>query len=170
MNICDVDLWFEIYNYKKPTKETADYDWCNTSFSLKSKYIDYNIDGWEVFLNDEIDYMKSAFKDLLEGNIKEECTVSFAEPDFEFDMSPIKTLYSEPGKVWYKNGSVTLDISNPVSTIVVDTSTSISPFIKSYIICSSFRSLICPWAKATLASGTRAAIRLVISSILLTRL
>ena len=111
MNICDVDLWFEIYNYKKPTKETADYDWCNTSFSLKSKYIEYNIDGWEVFLNDEIDYMKSAFKDLLEGNIKEECTVSFAEPDFEFDMSPIKTLYSEPGKVWYKNGSVTLDIS-----------------------------------------------------------
>lgn len=111
MNKCDVDLWFEIYNYKKPAEETADYDWCNTNFSLKSKYINYNIEGWEVFLNDEVDYMKSAFKDLLERNIKEECTVRFAEPDFEFYMRPIRTLYSEPGKVSYKNGSKTLDIS-----------------------------------------------------------
>ena len=37
-----------------------------------------------------------------------------------------------------------LDISKPVSIIVVDTRTSMSPLIKSYIICSSFRSLICP--------------------------
>ena len=111
MNICDVDLWLEIYNYKKTINETADYDWCNTNFSLKSNYIEYNMDGWEVFLNDEIDYMKSVFNDLLEGNIKKECTVSFVEPDFEFEMSPITTLYSEPGKMYYKDGSVTLDIS-----------------------------------------------------------
>ena len=111
LNICDVDLWLEIYNYKKPIEKNADCAWCNTNFSLKSKYIDYNFEGWEVFLNDEIDYMKSVFKDLLEGKVKKECNVSFAEPDFEFDMSPIRTLYSEPGKMWCKSGSITLDIS-----------------------------------------------------------
>ena len=25
MNICDVDLWFEIYNYKKPRNTTEEY-------------------------------------------------------------------------------------------------------------------------------------------------
>ena len=45
-------------------------------------------------------------------------------------------------------------MSSPVSMIVVDTSTSISPLIKSYMISSSSRSLICPCAKDTLAPGT----------------
>ncbi len=111
MDICDVDVWFEIKNYKKSTKETADYDWCKTSISLEGKYINYHIDGWEIFKNSEIDYIRDVFRDLLEENIKEPCVLNFIEPDIEFVMHPIKTLYSEPGKVIYRNGSITLDIS-----------------------------------------------------------
>ena len=94
MNICDVNICLEICNYKKPDEE-HESDWCDTNFSLKSKYIDYNIDGWELFLNDEVDHLKSTFKDLLKGVINGKCTVRFAEPDFEFDMRPIITwLYN----------------------------------------------------------------------------
>ena len=65
---------------------------------------------------------------------------------------------------------LTLEISSPVSMIVVDTSTSISPLIKSYMIFSSSRSFICPCANATLASGTSDAILFAVSTIVLTRL
>lgn len=112
MNLCDVDVWFEIYNYRKNVDEENAYsEWCNTNLSLQSKYINYSMDGWEVFLNVEVEYLKSAFKELLNGNIREKSFVKFVEPDFEFVMNPITTLYSEPGKVIYKNGAIKLDIS-----------------------------------------------------------
>ena len=41
---------------------------------------------------------------------------------------------------------LTFEMSSPVSIIVVDTKTSISPLIKRYIIPSSSRSFICPCA------------------------
>lgn len=111
MNICDVDVWLEIYNYKKTDAENADFDWSRVKFSVCGKYINYHIDDAEFFLNVEVEYMKHIFGELLKGNIKETTTVEFAEPDFEFVMNPKRTLYDEPGKVIYKNGSVTLDIS-----------------------------------------------------------
>ena len=63
-----------------------------------------------------------------------------------------------------------LGISSPVSIMVVDTSTSISPLMKSAMIRSSSCSLICPWANVTTASGTRAWILFATSSISVTRL
>ena len=65
---------------------------------------------------------------------------------------------------------LTFEISSPVSMIVVDTSTSMSPLINRYMISSSWFSLICPWANATFASGTSSWMRDVTSSISLTLL
>ena len=65
---------------------------------------------------------------------------------------------------------LTLGISSPVSTIVVETKTSISPSTNWNIVRSSSRSFICPLANDTTASGTSLAISLATISIFPTRL
>jgi len=65
---------------------------------------------------------------------------------------------------------LTFGMSSPFSTIVVATSTSVFRATKSTIARSSASSLICPWATATRASGTRRVTRLPIEQIDSTRL
>ena len=63
-----------------------------------------------------------------------------------------------------------LEMSRPVSTIVVHTSTSISLSQKAWMTSSSWCSLIFPWATPTRASGTSSARRAETRSMSPTRL
>ncbi|SLH21165.1 Uncharacterised protein [Mycobacteroides abscessus subsp. abscessus] len=63
-----------------------------------------------------------------------------------------------------------LEMSRPVSMMVVQTSTSYSRCQKPCTVRSRVSSFICPWATTTRASGTRSRIRLAALSIEDTRL
>ena len=63
-----------------------------------------------------------------------------------------------------------LEMSRPVSTMVVHTSTSYSRFQNPPTVCSSCSSPICPCATTTRASGTRSRIFAAVESMVRTRL
>ena len=110
LDMCDVDLQLKIKNWVKPEPGDIESDhWTQDEFSLKGKYIDYSFDT-EALMSGEVVYLRNALGALLAGRIEEAREVEFAEPDFIFRLSPAVRRYSVPGKVWYKNGYVDLDI------------------------------------------------------------
>lgn len=110
LNMCDVDFQIKIKGWRETPSGEYDCDqWTRDEFYLKGKYIDYFFDS-EVLLSDEVVYLRNALKNLLDGTLKEDCIISFAEPDFEFRLSPAKRLYSEPGKIIYRDGYIDVDI------------------------------------------------------------
>lgn len=62
-------------------------------------------------LSDEAEYLRDALGALLDGKLKVDGSVRFAEPDFEFRLSVAKRLYDQPGKVIYRDGFMDIDIS-----------------------------------------------------------
>ncbi len=78
--------------------------WKSVDFSLKSSYINYTLTDDELFNTVEILHLKERLEELLAGEIKDDCKVSFAEPDFTFLLYPARRLYSIPGKISYRNG------------------------------------------------------------------
>ena len=106
IDMCDVDLQLKI---KEWTDEGDPLQWTREEFSLKGKYIDYSFDS-EVLMCDEVIYLRDALDALLDGRVKEKFTIEFAEPDFIFLLSPAVRLYSEPGKVIYRDGYRDFDI------------------------------------------------------------
>lgn len=111
LDMCDVDFQLKIKGWEKhdPKHDYCSH-WTEDEFSLKGKYIDYSFDS-EVMLSDEVEYLRDVLGALLDGKLKEDGHVRFAEPDFEFCLSVAKRLYDQPGKVVYRNGYMDIDIS-----------------------------------------------------------
>ncbi len=106
IDMCDVDLQLKI---KEWDAEADSLQWTREEFSLKGKYINYAFDS-EVLMCSDVVYLRDALGELLDGSLKEGCSVEFAEPDFVFKLSPAFSAYSEEGKVWFKDGYRDFDI------------------------------------------------------------
>lgn len=110
LNLCDVDLQLKINNWQKSESlEEWDDNWCDVELSLKSNYLNYDPSG-EILMSGEVIYLERILGELIDGTLKEDCTVEFAEPDLQFDLRIAKRLYDIPGKVLYRNGFVDVDI------------------------------------------------------------
>lgn len=107
LDLSDVDFLFEINNYKASEIETEeDNGFCNVNFSIVGQYINYKIEGKEMFGHCEVEYIKETFRLLLSDEIKEDFKLDTIIPDFDFDIYPQRTIYSEPGKIEISGGSM----------------------------------------------------------------
>ncbi len=109
LDLDDVIFQLEIKGLaREPNDEDDEEDrellWTIADFSLQGPYINYEQKDDEIFMVGEIQYLQHRLEALLKNEIEDDCTISFAEPDLEFNLSPAKRLYNIPGKVSYRNG------------------------------------------------------------------
>ena len=78
--------------------------WTKTDFCLHSSFIDYEMHDSEMMLVGEMLNIKNGLEALLKNEIKEDCCIAFADPDLKCYLYPARRLYSEPGKVIYREG------------------------------------------------------------------
>ena len=78
-------MCFEIFDYDI-------LDWSRVNFSLRSKYINYKINGWEIFYGQDIENLKKYFKDTLNKTLDKKCSLQCAEPDFSFVFNPNESV------------------------------------------------------------------------------
>ena len=104
LKIEGVDFQLKI-GYWKPHNPKISYDdeWCRVELYMSSYYLNTHNDG-ELLECGEVTWLRDQLSALLDGTLKEDKMLSFIEPDFEFELSVAKRLYSEPGVVWYKDG------------------------------------------------------------------
>jgi len=102
-NIDGINVYLKINNYRHSNKENWDSLWCNCDFMFNSgDWLNYHRENDEIFLCSEIEELESVFTMLLNGEISEDKELSFIEPDFVFNIYPIK------------------DIQNSVSDILIE--------------------------------------------------
>lgn len=109
LDLSDVTLQMTIKGLAREPDEHDDEQsirllWTNTDFSLHGRFINYEVTDDELFMVEEVSYLKCDLEDLLNNALEEDCVVEFAEPDLSFYLYPAKRLYDEPGKVLYRNG------------------------------------------------------------------
>ena len=102
-NVDGINVYLKINNYRHSNKENWDSLWCNCDFMFNSgDWLNYHRENDEIFLCSEIEELESVFTMLLNGEIIEDKEISFVEPDFVFNIYPIK------------------DIQNSVSDILIE--------------------------------------------------
>ncbi len=102
-NVDGINVYLKINNYRHSNKENWDSLWCNCDFMFNSgDWLNYHRENDEIFLCSEIEELESVFTMLLNGEISEDKEISFIEPDFVFNIYPIK------------------DIQNSVSDILIE--------------------------------------------------
>ena len=109
LDIFDVILEFAVKGLAREPDEHDDEEdmqllWTLSDFSLHGRFMNYDMTDSELLMTGEITYLQHGLEDLLNNEIKNDCSVSFAEPDLIFHLYPAKRLYSEPWKVVYRNG------------------------------------------------------------------
>ena len=95
MSLCiDVDgikVYLNIKNYKTANKDNWDSLWCNCDFMFNSgDWLNYHKEDDEILLCSEIEELETILTMLINGEIKEEKEINFIEPDFVFNLYPIK--------------------------------------------------------------------------------
>ncbi len=109
LDIFDVIMEFANKGLAREPQEDDDdediwYLWTKNDFSLHGRFINYDLTDNELLMNGEVTYLQHRLEALLNNDIQEDCTISFAEPDFSFNLYPARRLYSIPGKISYRNG------------------------------------------------------------------
>ncbi len=118
MSLCiDVDgikVYLKIKNYKTANKDNWDSLWCKCDFMFNSgDWLNYHRENDEIFLCSEIEELESTFTMLLNGEIFEEKEISLIEPDFVFNLYPIKDAQNMVSdillewKVYFWHGGLT---------------------------------------------------------------
>ena len=106
LNLFDVDMQLKI-KYRK--YDVDDFNgWARTKLNLHSRYINYDIDS-EILMISEVNDLCHALEDLVDGTMKTDFSMRFAEPDLEFKFYVAKRLYSN-SKVIYTEGYCDVDI------------------------------------------------------------
>lgn len=92
-NVDGINVYLKINNYRHSNKENWDSLWCNCDFMFNSgDWLNYHRENDEIFLCSEIEELESVFTMLLNGEISEDKEISFIEPDFVFNIYPIKDI------------------------------------------------------------------------------
>lgn len=109
LDIFDVILEFAIKGLAREPDEHDDEEefhrlWTLSDFRLHGRFINYDMRDSELLMTGEITYLQHCLDDLLNNEIKDDCSLGFAEPDLVFHFYPAKRLYDEPGRVAYRNG------------------------------------------------------------------
>ena len=93
LNIEDVDVQLKISRWRKrTTPASCDDNWTMTELFLQSNYLKYNING-EILTSDEVEDLIHTLSQFLSGELSQQYSVEFIEPDLEF------TLYSAEKEV-----------------------------------------------------------------------
>ena len=109
LNMCDVDLQIKIKDWIKPTPDNIKDDlWTITELYLKGKYIDYFTDC-EMMLNWEVEYLKDTLYKLINGELKDDEKVWFAEPDLSFLIFPAKREHNKQNSIFTPRGCLDVD-------------------------------------------------------------
>lgn len=99
-NVDGINVYLKINNYRHSNKENWDSLWCNCDFMFNSgDWLNYHRENDEIFLCSEIEELESVFTMLLNGEISEDKEISFIEPDFVFNIYPIKDIQNSVSDV-----------------------------------------------------------------------
>ena len=92
-NVDGINIYLKINNYKPSDKDHWDSLWCNCDFMFTSdNWLNYHKENDEILLCSEIEELESTLTMLLNSEINEDREISFIEPDFVFNISPIKNI------------------------------------------------------------------------------
>ena len=92
-NVDGINIYLKINNYKPSDKDHWDAHWCKCDFMFTSdNWLNYHKENDEILLCSEIEELESTLTMLLNGEINEDREISFIEPDFVFNISPIKNM------------------------------------------------------------------------------
>ena len=99
-NVDGINVYLKINNYRHSNKENWDSLWCNCDFMFNSgDWLNYHRENDEIFLCSENEELESVFTMLLNGEISEDKEISFIEPDFVFNIYPIKDIQNSVSDV-----------------------------------------------------------------------
>lgn len=110
LDLCGIQLDFEIRNYKPSAADNRFTEWCLVDFHVCSgKWLDYHIDG-ELLMCDEVDEIIAHIDNLLNDGVGELHTCECIEPDFRFAFSPQKDRTKDPRYTYVAPGYEIEDI------------------------------------------------------------
>ncbi len=97
----ELSISFKLTNY---TGNKREWTKCDASFAFKR--IKYAIKESEVFLCEEVIFLRDALKKLLENKYKSTTQLGFAEPDFEFELIPLEKFKDNNGNAFIQDISL----------------------------------------------------------------
>ena len=93
VNASGINIKLQVSGYRPTNKDNWDSEWCKCDFSFSSgDWLNYHKENDEILLCSEIEELESTLTMLLNGEINEDREISFIEPDFVFNISPIKNI------------------------------------------------------------------------------
>lgn len=111
LDLDGIMLSMRIWNYRRPAEDDWDSTWCKTDFSFVSdKWLNYCVEGGEVFLAREIEELAKALDDLLNDRIDAPTEFACIEPDFNFVLFPKKDVRLDPKVLYVRPGCEIVDI------------------------------------------------------------
>ena len=91
IDVDGIKVYLKIKNYKTANKDNWDSLWCKCDYSFSSgEWLNYHKEDDEILLCSEIKELETVLTMLINGEIKEEKEINFIEPDFVFNIYPIK--------------------------------------------------------------------------------
>ena len=106
-----INISLEIKCFRK-TKNKENERWCKCFCSFVSNtWLNYSIENDEVLTCDEIEYLLENLQKLLDGQLQEDLTIEFIEPDFSFELITEKDLRKDEKYAYILNGYEIFDIS-----------------------------------------------------------
>ena len=112
MDIEDTKLELCISNYDKDDKEHR--TWTKTFLVVKSMNFNYSINS-ELMTSTELNLLYKKLKQLLHDELDEKETISFFEPDLEFELYPKINLRDTGNYIYIREGEEIQDIIVEIS-------------------------------------------------------